>query len=238
MRMSFNLRTVVRNALLLLAIALVSACTTTVNKQIDTLKRPDGGATIVLMPLDVELYELSAAGVPEAKADWTEAARTHLLAAFNTRQSERNLRLGQFDEGRLTPEVSDRLFQVQKLHAAVGGAIMQNALPNMALPTKTKFDWTLGPSAAALREATGSDYALFTHVRDSYSSGGRVALIIAAAILGVGVPGGAQIGFASLVDLHSGDIVWFNRLARGTGDLRTAAAALETTDLLLTDFPR
>jgi hypothetical protein len=43
------------------------------------------------------------------------------------------------------------------------------------------------------------------------------------------------VGFASLVDLKTGDIVWFNRLVRAQGDLRTPAAAAETVKALVSD---
>jgi hypothetical protein len=49
------------------------------------------------------------------------------------------------------------------------------------------------------------------------------------------VPGGSQVGFASVVDLKTGDIVWFNRLIRPQGDLRTPAAAAETVKALVSD---
>ncbi len=51
------------------------------------------------------------------------------------------------------------------------------------------------------------------------------------------MPGGQQVGFASLVDLETGDIVWFNRLVSGVGDLRTAEPARAAVDDLLADFP-
>ena len=57
------------------------------------------------------------------------------------------------------------------------------------------------------------------------------------AILGVGITGGIQIGYASLVDLQTGQVIWFNQLARGTGDLREADSARETVDALFTGFP-
>jgi hypothetical protein len=105
-----------------------------------------------------------------------------------------------------------------------------------SLPSKQgKFDWSLGPSVAAISRSHQADYALFLYVRDSYATAGRVAVIAVAAILGVGVPGGSQIGFSSVVDLKTGDIVWFNWLARGHGDLRTPEAAGETVKALVSD---
>jgi hypothetical protein len=64
------------------------------------------------------------------------------------------------------------------------------------------------------------------------------ALIAAAAVLGVGLHGGAQVGFASLVDLNTGNVVWFNQLARGSGDMRTPETARETARALLNGMPQ
>jgi hypothetical protein len=61
--------------------------------------------------------------------------------------------------------------------------------------------------------------------------------MVAAAILGVGLQGGSQVGFASLVDLRSGDVVWFNQIYRPTGDMRTAEPAAETVKILHAGFP-
>ncbi len=62
-------------------------------------------------------------------------------------------------------------------------------------------------------------------------------MTIFAALLGVAVQGGVQLGFASLVNLNSGQVVWFNRLVRGSGDLRNPDGARETAGVLLADFP-
>ena len=50
--------------------------------------------------------------------------------------------------------------------------------------------------------------------------------------------GGEQHGFASLVDLRSGDIVWFNRLLSVVGDLRTEEPAAKTVSQLLEGLPQ
>ena len=63
-----------------------------------------------------------------------------------------------------------------------------------------------------LQEKTGARYAVFIYVRDSYASAERKAAMVAMAMLGVGLTGGAQIGYASLVDLETGRVLWFNRL--------------------------
>ena len=68
-----------------------------------------------------------------------------------------------------------------------------------------------------------------------------MAAAVLVGILSMGryiMPGGQQMGFASLVDLDTGDIVWFNRLQRGVGDLRTFDNARSSVEVLLTEFPK
>src|SRR3954468_17968541 len=40
------------------------------------------GATVAIMPIDIELFVISAGGVVEPKADWTEAASKHFKDAL------------------------------------------------------------------------------------------------------------------------------------------------------------
>ena len=58
-----------------------------------------------------------------------------------------------------------------------------------------------------------------------------------AAVAGVGVSAGSESGFASLVDLRKGNIVWFNQLAVGVGELRDEDGARATIDALFKDLP-
>ena len=78
---------------------------------------------------------------------------------------------------------------------------------------------------------------MFIYLRDSYSTAGRKALIVASAMLGVSVAGGTQIGFSTLVDLRDGSIVWFNRILKQTGDLRTEEAAYNAVEELIKGIP-
>jgi hypothetical protein len=74
-------------------------------------------------------------------------------------------------------------------------------------------------------------------VRDSYASAERQAAMVVLAFVGVGLGGGMQVGYASLVDLNTGQVLWFNRLLRARGDLREADKAAETVNALLEEFP-
>jgi hypothetical protein len=114
------------------------------------------------------------------------------------------------------------------------------------LPTKRRgLDWTLGEDAVKFGRATGMDYALFLYAQDSHASTGRVALQvlgIAGCFVGFCAPqgGGGQTAFASLVDLKTGEVVWFNVLQTQSqlpgvtfGDIRTPEGASQMVERLL-----
>lgn len=190
---------------------------------------------VVLMPVDVELFSLSAGGVAEPKADWTAAAATHMKAAIEARKAALRLNTVEIDGA-----AADDFAEHVGLHAAVAQSIaLHHGVGGIwALPTKAgRLDWSFGNAMAPLAQRSGARYALFVWVRDSYASAERKAAMVALALFGVGIPGGVQVGYASLVDLTSGQVVWFNRLARGTGDLREAEPAKESIDALLAGFP-
>lgn len=189
------------------------------------------GKRVVVIEPDVILSELTAGGIAEPRADWTAAGKAFIKSDIAAFLAVRNI--DAVPSGEIT---NPREIQLMKLNGAVGVAILENTILN--LPTKRKdFNWTLGPGVAALRDRYGCDYALFVFMRDSYSSAGRTAMIIGAALLGVGITGGRQIGLASLVDLRSGQIVWFNRLTSQYGSLKDAKDANDTVANLLKGLP-
>lgn len=218
---------------------LLSACATT-NQVADTQFRPpEGHYRVIVMQPDISVGVLTAGGAVEPREDWTNQARDNVLKALSAQQTKRggDIKIASTREeaGGDTQQVSDLIW----LHNAVGQAIKVHKYTVFTLPTKQgKFDWTLGKEAVAFGQATQYDYALFLHAQDSFSSGGRVALQ-AMSMLGcaVGVcvmpAGGMQIAFASLVDLKSGQVVWFNTLASGSGDIRTPQGAQQMVDSLL-----
>jgi hypothetical protein len=201
--------------------------------------RPAGAVRVVIMPPDVQLGELTAGGLLEPKADWTERGRANVATALERHLQGRGATVLAYPEPPAGGEDDTADAQLTRLHDAVGAAILVHKyLPRFTLPTKEQgFDWTLGTSVRPLGARTGADCALFVLFRDSYASAGRTALIVGAALVGVGVPGGQQVGFASLVDLRSGDVLWFNRLVSPTGDLRTPEPALKAVQALLVELP-
>jgi hypothetical protein len=217
--------------------ALAGSRVVAVNWGADGLTRPAPDARVVLVEPDLELSEVLAGGRLATRADWTEAARALLPAEMRRVLEARGARVTGIyvPAADLPPEA--RIRQILHLHQAVGISIVTRHFGAVKLENKSGFDWTLGPGVSDLREATAADYALFTYVRDSYTSSGRAAMMVVGALLGVAVGGGVQVGFSSLVDLRSGRVLWFNFLIDATGDLRDAEGARETVADLLEEFP-
>src|SRR6266850_473639 len=196
------------------------------------------GAKVAIMPTDIELFSISAGGVPEPRADWTEAANRHFKAALVKKQNALGLNAAEVSD-----KDADEFAELNALHAAIARAIAMHHFgpSSLQLPTKEgKLDWSLGEATQAVKKATGADYALFSWVRDGYASAERKAAMVAIAVLSLGraIPGGGQqTGYASLVELSTGRVLWFNRVQRTSGDLRETEAAGETLDVLLDKFP-
>ena len=128
---------------------------------------------------------------------------------------------------------------LERLFVAVGNSIILHRYAGLNLPTKRRqgIDWTLGEDAVAFGRATGMDYALVLHAEDAIASTGRVALQvlgIAGCFIGFCAPSGGsgQAAYASLVDLRTGEVVWFNLLQAGSqvpgvgvSDIRTREGA-------------
>lgn len=206
------------------------------------LVKVDG--SIVLVEPDIELSVVTAGGLQEPRKEWSDTARRLFPKQVRTLLAGRNVELKpdyNIGDG-LDP--ASRLGQIVRLNEAVAMSITQYSQPGSALATKRdargkpRMDWSLGPGVAVLRKATGADYALFTYVRDSYTSGGRAALRVAGfLLLGGDIGGGAQVGVSTLVDLRTGQVVWYNLLAKQTGDLRDEKGAQKTVQQLLHQLP-
>ena len=208
----------------------------------------DGEVKVVVFRPDVSVGSLKVGGVDEPNADWTTAARTNIQTAMESAGETRtaNMKfLGDF-EG----TDGDLVNEYRGLFEAVAGAVFQHATLGDHLPTKQamttdvkprkyyKLDWTLGEQAQRLKAVTGGDYAMFVFTKDSYGDAGRkVAQLLMAGLFGAYIPAGVHIGYAGLVDLNSGEVVWFNTdLAMG-GDPREPEGAAKRVGQLLSGFP-
>jgi hypothetical protein len=233
----------------LAASAALSGCVTSRQYADVEFAPPSGNYKLLVMRPDISVGSVTTGGMVEPRADWTEAARTKVIAALKAQQAERggNVRILERRDG-LPGIEAETLAELERLHYAVGSAIARHRFSGQYLPTKRRrgLDWTLGEDAVVLGRQSGFDYALFLHAEDSFASGGRVALQvlgIAGCAVGFCAPnigGGGQFAYASLVDLRTGEVVWFNVLSVNSqvagiklGDMRTDVGAAQLVDRLL-----
>ena len=216
---------------LVASVLVVSACTSTKQFADIGFRPPEGSYKLIVMRPDISVGLLTAGGTVEHREDWTAQARDNILKSLAAQQAGHGGVLKVAATREETGGDPKAVADLDRLHDAVGLSIRAHKYTALKLPTKAnRFDWTLGESAVAFGKVTGYDYALFLNASDSFASTGRVALQ-AVAFMGcmVGVclipSGGQQAAFVSLVDLHTGQIVWFNSLNSSVGDIRTPEGA-------------
>lgn len=209
----------------------------------------NGDLKIVVFRPDVSVGSLRVGGLDEPNPDWTKAARDNIQHSMETAAEARDANmkfLGEFEgvEGEVVNNY-------RGLFEAVASSVFSHAaFPGNNLPTKLapnpdpkarkryKLDWTLGEGATKLREVTGGDYAMFVFTKDSYGDAGRkVAQLLMAGLFGAYIPAGVHVGYAGLVDLRTGDLVWFNTDLAIGGDPREPDGAAKRVAQLLKGFP-
>jgi hypothetical protein len=227
----------------------LSACVQTKQYADVEFTPPQGNYKLLVMRPDVTVGSVTTGGMVEPRADWTEAARANLIVALKAQQGERGGNVLVMDRRDSLPGIEpETIAELERLHYAVGQSIALHRYNGRYLPTKRGkgLDWTLGADAVTLGQRTGMDYALFLYAEDSFASTGRVALQVlgvAGCVVGFCAPnigGGGQFAYASLVDLRTGEVVWFNVLQTGTqvaginmGDIRKPEGAAQMVERLL-----
>lgn len=209
-----------------------------------------GDVKIVVFRPDVHVGSLKIGGLDEPNAEWTEEARANIQASLEAEAAARSSNMIFIDD--LEGENAVLLNNYRGLFEAVSGAMFQHLTLGDKLPTKltkettssgrtrevVKLDWTLGEGASQLRDVTGADYAMFVFTHDAYGDAGRkVAQVLMAGLFGAYVPAGVHIGYAGLVDLRTGNIVWFNTDLQMGGDPRNPEGAEKRVGQLMRGFP-
>ncbi len=202
----------------------------------------NSGKRILMFRPAVRVGAQSTGGMFEPNAEWTEQAKQNLQAALEELQSK----LG--NELIIAPESYGEDAQVVNEHMALFAAVSQAVIEYQffvgnRLPTKKRdnkndvFDWSLGETVADLPGADAADYGLFIYNRDAYGATGRKMLQVVAMVGGIAVKSGEHVGYAGLVDLRTGDLLWLNADAEMGGDVRDVDGSKKRAWQLLEDFP-
>ena len=235
--------------LALVAGLLVSGCVETRQYADMQFTPPQGDYKLLVLRPDISVGSITAGGMVEPRADWTEQARASVTEALKAQQAARGAKTLFIDRRTELPGVTaDEIAEVERINLAVAQSIVLHKYLGQYLPTKRGkgLDWTLGQDAVRIGQKAGYDYALFLHAEDQVASTGRIALGVlgvAGCFVGFCAPnigGATQLNYASLVDLKTGQVVWFNVVRAGSqvpgikfGDLRTPEGAEQMIERLL-----
>jgi|TARA_Y100001001_G_C8005217_1_gene307774 hypothetical protein len=204
---------------------------------------PNSGKRILVFRPSVSVGAQSTGGMFEPNAEWTDQAKSNIQAALEEMQA----RLG--NEVIVAPDAyGDDALIVQEhmaLFAAVSQAVIEyQFFVGNRLPTKKRdnkddvFDWSLGEGVSKLPGADQADYGLFIYNKDAYGSTGRKILQVVALLgPGIAVKSGEHVGYAGLVDLRTGDLVWLNADGAMGGDVREVDGSKKRVSQLLEEFP-
>ncbi len=203
----------------------------------------NSGKRILVFRPSVSVGSQSTGGMFEPNAEWTETAKSNIQVALTDLQA----RLG--NEVIVAPEAYGEDALVVEEHMALFAAVSQAVIDYQffvgnRLPTKKRdnkadvFDWSLGDGVSDLPGADQADYGLFIFNKDAYGSTGRKILQVVALLgPGVAVKSGEHVGYAGLIDLRTGDLLWLNADAAMGGDVREVDGSEKRVRQLLEDFP-
>ena len=200
---------------------------------------PLAGRKVVVMKPDIELFVIQSGGIPELNAGWTSSARIGVAGFLSRRLSARRVTVISAEQVDAEREDDPRAVQLLRLHSAVAENILASHFGRSdRLPTKERrFEWSLGAEARVLAQRYQADYALFIAFHENYPTedsvgpdSGRLSRRFAAMSL-------YRKGYAMLVDLKSGQVVWFAERDRRSPGLRTSGELRATLDNLLENFP-
>jgi hypothetical protein len=198
-----------------------------------------GTAKIVLMRPSITVGAQSTGGMFEPNADWTDQARENIGNALAAAQTSLGNTVVNFAEP-AGPDAA-RVAEYQELFGSVASSVITyQFFVGNRLPTKKRkdqFEWSLGADVRKLPGLEDADYALFIETEDHFGSTGRKVLQVFAAMARVPVTAGVHKGYAGLVDLRTGELVWLNADQQMGGDVREVDGAQKRVAQLLEGFP-
>ena len=190
---------------------------------------------VVVLPVDVRVYEMSVAGSIDEMGDWTAEANANAAESVRELATETG-KFEVYDMSNLTQEELDLLNEYVALYDRIqsnirflGGDVWRDKYEH--------FDYSVGEGLGFLKEKTGADAAILVSGQDVVSSSGRKAAIVFAAVVGVGLQAGHAYISTGVIDLEQGDLLWFDNDYSGTTGLREKGEVKGMLGGLMENYP-
>ena len=219
----------------LIALIAISGCSTAPTiYQSSNAAAPPLEASVLILPADIEIAEVSVGGNNEVKADWSDSAKQGFNGAIEEFFFTRGIRPVPYGADTLTDQDLAIIRQANvNLHAiqlAQAGGQMAGVR-----------EYALSPELLRSLEGYEADYAVFVMMRARKASAGRTAVrILTRGPLSFEVLYGSYR--AALFDLRDGQIVWANMDPQASSGLGNPANAdtgrwLNSFETLFRKFP-
>lgn len=235
---------------------LTSGCATTTFKAHPFLdERIKPVRTIAVMPMDIEVYKITAGGVKELIDEYIQETKNNIKVALDNELTvENSYRLLYLPDIEKISDYQKKAFfrSGLALYAALDTSIIAHTYPpNMEyiipgsgiFKDKLKnFDYTFGSNLSEINSYIDNDVLLFVRGGDYLSSGGRIAFQIWATIITLGGYTPTRAGpphlSIALVDAKTGDILWYNFYCPQRGyNFRNQESVKDFVKVLLRGFP-
>jgi len=194
---------------------------------------------VVVLPIDIQVVEVTAGGVEEKVPDWSKEASQSVFkavsAAIARQPGMKEISAPQFS-GASAANFDE--------HLALYKLVVNTAA---RIPWQHKarhFDYGIGSGLRAVAEQTGADAAIMVYGRDYASTAGRKARAVVGNIPIVNIFTGPapQLGHSfirvGVVDLRTGDLLWINSQYRqGSTNLRDPNDAAKMVDAVFEWYP-
>ncbi len=195
----------------------LTGCATTIQKSSSFDESIPKIHTIAVLPVDVEVYRLTAGGVRELMDQWSDEAKKLIQDSLQKNFAKQyGFDMKFVEEDWLKTNHRDLWYQNRALYNTVAVSAMAHSYPgDNAFKTKIKnFDYTLGSDVGELAAYCSSDALLFIYGFDHEATAGRqvVAFWNLALSVAIGTPmltPNPTLLVIGLVDAKTGDLLWF-----------------------------
>jgi hypothetical protein len=237
-----------RIAAALAGAVLIAGCATqdtSINKSLSRQSDRPLPRRILLAQPDIRVHEVSTGGVIEKVDEWSNKASDEAAKSLEALAQSTNM-FELVPPSKLSDAQRATLEQYSALYILVAGsASLAQRSPYAAWKDRAAdFDYTLGPGLSGVAGEQKLDAVVFVVGTDHISSAGRKAAmvvgVLAAAFTGVMIIPSSIPSFltAGVVDMRTGDVLWFSTETRaGADDLRDPAVLKSVIDGLFKTYP-
>jgi len=227
---------------------LLAACATqktAYNKNLSRQADSQPRHRVLLAQPDLRVHEISAGELVEEMPDWSQKASAE--AAKSVEMLAASSRLFELVQpSKLSDAERSTLEQYGALYALVSGSVYasQHSTYSAWKQRAADFDYTLGPGMNGVAKTANLDAVIFVVGTDYVSTTSRKAAMALGMALGLlsgryaGPESKPAFLSAGVVDMHTGDLLWYStELRGGSDDLRDPAVVKSLVDDLLKTYP-